>query len=219
MPPIRQQSKAADDGARQRESAAYPEGDDRAARPRDVKAQCNQCGTHRLSQQPRSRDDAAGAAAALGWGASHQRLEIGCLEKAEPGATHTIRQPISIDDGDGGSVARDAMPMDNVKRPIVPRIPAGYRSARRPASGAMMATTAGHGVIRKPVAIWLFPRPTCRKNGNETNARPCVENEQTDVTADRENDGTGRLPASALGGLPGVSAVRNRRWPRRSTRR
>ena len=80
---------------------------------------------------------------------------LGDWKKPKPAPQIAMRHEMSHTDGVVGINASSTMPSANSARPTPPKMPAGYLSDRRPAIGAMMATTTGHGVIRKPVCTWL----------------------------------------------------------------
>ena len=52
-----------------------------------------------------------------------------------------------------------------------------------------MTMTSGHGVISKPVCTCDKPSVSCNRNGSDTNASICAQNEQTEVPIDSANTG------------------------------
>ena len=87
---------------------------------------------------------------------------FGAWKKPKPHPQMAMRQTISRTCGLAGSIASRIIPRLSKARPTPPRIPAGWRSDRRPAIGAMMATTSGQGVMKKPVSTCDRPRMSSR---------------------------------------------------------
>ena len=63
----------------------------------------------------------------------------------------------------------------------------------------MIATTAGHGVIKKPASTWVRPKSTWNRKGSATKARPWVANEQTEVSEDSANTGMRNRSTASIG--------------------
>jgi hypothetical protein len=59
--------------------------------------------------------------------------------------------------GCAGSMASSTKPVASTASPMPPRIPAGWRSASRPAIGARIAVVTAHGVISRPVSTTEAP--------------------------------------------------------------
>src|SRR5436190_1381598 len=71
---------------------------------------------------------------------------------------HDIEQPGQArQDGYAGSSASITKPVASTARPMPPRMPAGWRSARRPAIGARIAVITAQGVINRPVSTAEAP--------------------------------------------------------------
>ena len=100
---------------------------------------------------------------------SIERL-FGAWKKPKPNPQSAIRQTRSIDDASTGRSARSPSPRQRTPRPAALKIAGEMLSAKRPASGAPTPTASGHGVINKPVSIWVRCKIVSKKNGNETNA-------------------------------------------------
>ena len=90
--------------------------------------------------------------AAMGGRARHDRPHVRGLEEAKAEAAELIRQTMSGDAGLAGSIASSAMPRASRTNPRLPSTPAEIPADSRPPIGAMMATTSGQGVMRKPVS-------------------------------------------------------------------
>src|SRR6185437_17136688 len=111
-----------------------------------------------LSDQARGRRYAARGPGAMRRRTPHDRLQVRRLEEAE---SESAKHHAPDDVGHArlaGSNARSAMPSASSTRPRPPRMPAEKRSDSRPPIGAMIATTSGHGVMKKPVSTCERPR-------------------------------------------------------------
>jgi hypothetical protein len=82
---------------------------------------------------------------------------FGAWKKPNPMPQIMIRQTMSGMLGLAGSNASSAMPRPSSTSPMPPNNPTAWRSERRPAIGAMMPTTSGHGVMKKPVSTCERP--------------------------------------------------------------
>jgi len=81
-------------------------------------------------------------------------FRFGAWKKPNPAPQMAIRQTMSAIPGVAGSVASSTIPTVSNANPMPPSRPTLWRSDKRPAIGAMNATTSGHGVIKKPVSTW-----------------------------------------------------------------
>ena len=86
-------------------------------------------------------------------------------------------------------MASSNSPAVSVASPTPPSQPDDTLSASTPAIGAATMITAGHGVISKPVSTCDSPNVSCNKNGSDTKASICAQNEQTEVPIDSANTG------------------------------
>ena len=77
---------------------------------------------------------------------------LGVWNSPKPMPQITMRQTMLAMLGLAGRVESSSMPRPSSTRPRPPSTPAEKRSDNRPPIGAMIATTSGHGVRKKPVS-------------------------------------------------------------------
>ena len=124
---------------------------------RQPEHQRNQGRADRLPQEARSALDRAGAAAASrGALATIARL-FGDWNSPKPQPHSATRQTMSLVVGCAGSIANSTKPAASTASPMPPRMPAGWRSANRPAIGARIAVITAQGVINRPVSTAEAP--------------------------------------------------------------
>ena len=111
-----------------------------------------------LAEQAGRRQHAAAGAGAVARRAGDHQAVVGRLEEAEADAAH--REPpgdVELCRRAPAGTAPAAGQGSSPPGRSPPSRPAEYRSARRPAIGAITTSAAGHGVISTP--IWIGDRP------------------------------------------------------------
>ena len=82
---------------------------------------------------------------------------LGEAKMPKPAPHSTSRHMMLAAEGSGGSRAVRTSPAVMLVSPIAPSTPAWWRSARRPAIGAMVASANGQAVSRMPVLVASRP--------------------------------------------------------------
>src|SRR5579863_1584834 len=153
--------------------------------------QPGESGADGLPEEPGARQDAAGAAGALGRRARQEGAVVGRLKEAEPEAAQ--RHP--PDHVQSRRMGRQQRQQDEARRQQREADPAQDSGgiAVGEAAGQRRREAHGHrpGVISNPVSTAERPSTSWMKNGSETRARLAAANEHTEVTT--ESAKTGRL--------------------------